>query len=389
MSGKEPIEQLSSIQSEIVMLSQTANVLHWDMETQLASGGVAQRAEQLAYISGLIHTKATHPRVGELIGLAEQQAGTLDAVQRQVLRVARRDYDQAVRLPQAHVEAVSRETGLANHVWAKARAENRFEDFRPHLEKLVELNRQAAEYLGYSDHPYDALLDGFEQGMTVAQLDQVFGEMRQGLVKLVASIAAVPQVRNDFLTRGYPADKQREFGEKVARDIGYDFSRGFLGISAHPFTIELSSDDVRITTRYDEHFLPTALFGIIHEAGHALYEQGFPSGIKNTVLASGTSLGVHESQSRFWENTVGRSRVFWQRYYKDLCQAFPAQLADVDLETFYRGINTVAPTLIRVEADEVTYGLHVIVRYEIENKLIAGTLAVKDLPEAWNARMQE
>ncbi|MFW5802034.1 MAG: carboxypeptidase M32, partial [Spirochaeta sp.] len=261
--------------------------------------------------------------------------------------------------------------------------------YAPHLKQIVDLNRRAAEYLGYEDHPYDALLDRFEQGMTVKTLDRVFGELRIKLVDLVDRIKAVPQVRTDFLTRSYPGDAQEAFSRRIAGDLGYDFSRGYLTVSAHPFTMDLSSDDVRITTRYEENYLPSALFGTIHEAGHAMYEQGFLDEIKNTGLASGTSLGIHESQSRFWENVVGRSRQFWHRYYSDLVQVFPEQLRDVDLEEFYRGINNVQPSMIRVEADEVTYGLHVILRYEIEKQLITGELEVDDLPGVWNRHMED
>ncbi|AFG38627.1 carboxypeptidase M32 [Spirochaeta africana] len=389
---KAALAELAAIDAETVKLGQISSLLHWDLETQIPSGGVPQRAEQLSYLSGLIHDTATQPRIGELLDILTFGGIPVDSLEdldwRRV-RAAKRSYDQDVKLPKAHVEEESRVTSLANHAWAEARANNDFASYAPHLEKIVELNRKTAEYLGYADHPYDALLDRFEQGMTVKTLDRVFGEMREKLVALVQRIAAQPQVRTDFLTRSYPADKQEGFSRRIAAELGYDFSRGYLTTSAHPFTIDLSSDDVRITTRYEENYLPTALFGTIHEAGHALYELGFADEIKNTGVAGGTSLGIHESQSRFWENLVGRSRAFWQRYYGDLQEVFPEQLADVELEEFYRGINNVQPSLIRVEADEVTYGLHVILRYEIEKQLVTGDLAVQDLPAAWNSRMQE
>lgn len=386
------LTELAAIDRQIVKLSQISSLLHWDMETQLPPKGVPQRAEQLSYLSGLLHDTATQPRIGELLGILTRDGkpvSGLSDLDRRRVRAAKRSYDQEVKLPKAHVEKLSKVTSLANHAWVEARENNDFAAYAPHLEKIVELNRKTAEYLGYQDHPYDALLDQFEQGMTVKTLDRVFGEMREHLVRLVEKIAAVPQVQTDFLTRTYSADVQESFSRRIAGELGYDWDSGYLTTSAHPFTIDLSSDDVRITTRYEENYLPTALFGTIHEAGHAMYELGFADEIKNTGLAGGTSLGIHESQSRFWENLVGRSRAFWQRYYPDLQKAFPGQLSDIDLATFYRGINNVQPSLIRVEADEVTYGLHVILRYEIEKQMVTGELAVRDLPEAWNSRMQE
>ena len=385
--SRTEMQELRIIENELMMLAQLSSLMHWDLETQIPSGGVPRRAEQLSYLSGLMHKKTIDPRVGELLEKASS-LGDLDERQKSWLRVLRRDYEQATKLPQKHVEEVSRVTSLANHAWVQARSDNDFAAFAPHLERIVQLNRDAAGYLGYSSHPYDALLDQYEQGMTVELLDEVFPPLQKQLTELTAAIAQAKAPRNDFLFRDYPAAGQEVFSRKVAADIGFDFSRGFLARSAHPFTIELSSDDIRITTRYEENYLPTALFGVIHEVGHAMYEQGFPAEIANTFLAGGTSLGIHESQSRFWENTIGRSRAFWQRYYPQLQQQFSTQLADVDVEAFYRGINVVQPSLIRVEADEVTYGLHVILRYELEKQLISGTLAVRDLPEAWNDATQ-
>ncbi|GAB6091637.1 carboxypeptidase M32 [Spirochaeta dissipatitropha] len=391
-AAEAALQELKAIDSEVVKLGQVTSLLHWDLETQIPSAAVPQRAEQLSYMSGLLHDKATSPRIGELLDILCPEGrplAELPELEQRRVRAARRAYEKEVKLPKEHVQELSKVTSLANHAWAEARQKNDFASYAPHLKKIVELNVKTANYLGYADHPYDALLDQYEQGMTVKTLDRVFGEMRASLVDLVSRIAATKQVRTDFLTRKYAADKQEAFSRKIASELGYDFNRGYLTVSAHPFTIDLSSDDVRITTRYEEEYLPTALFGTIHEAGHAMYELGFAEEIKNTMLASGTSLGIHESQSRFWENLVGRSREFWQRYYAELKELYPEQLSDVDLEAFYKGINNVQPSLIRVEADEVTYGLHVILRYEIEKQLITGDLAVEDLPEAWNKRMQE
>ncbi len=302
--------------------------------------------------------------------------------------MARRDFDRAARIPPDLVEALSRTTALAQDEWARARAQNRYALFAPWLERILDLQREVADALGYPERRYDALLDRYEPGLTAAELDRLFAGLEAELVPLARAVLERADPRDDAPLHGdFDEERQRRFIEGVLRDCGFDFDRGRQDRSVHPFCTSFSRDDVRITTRYDRRFLPKALFGSLHEMGHALYEQGIAPELDGTLLAGGASLGVHESQSRLWENLVGRSREFWSRYYPELRAAFPEALGGVDVERFYRAINRVSPTFIRVEADEVTYNLHILVRYELEEELLEGRLSVADAPEAWNARV--
>jgi carboxypeptidase Taq len=284
------------------------------------------------------------------------------------------------------VQEIARTQALAHEVWAKAREESNFASFVPTLEKIFDLMRQQADALGYEDRPYDALLDQYEPNMKTADVERLFNKLREDLVPFVAEIFEnLDAVDNSPIHLKYDVNKQAEFGEMVIKRLGYDVEeRGRQDKSVHPFTTSFSVNDVRITTRFQEDYLPTALVGSIHEAGHGMYEQGSAQTLDGTWLAGGTSLGVHESQSRLWENVVGRSRGFWQVFYPDLQKLFPDQLGKVDLETWYKAINSVSHSLVRVEADEVTYNLHIMLRFELENALLEEKVAVKDLRDAWN-----
>jgi carboxypeptidase Taq len=287
------------------------------------------------------------------------------------------------------VAEIARATSLGIEVWVQARKESNFPLFKPALQRILDLQRDLAQCLGFEESLYDALLDQYEPGMKKSELVRTFSELKAGLVPLVQSISErLDRVDDGVLRRTYSEAAQWEFGLEVARHLQYDFRRGRQDKSVHPFTTSFSVNDVRITTRVDEHFLPTALFGTLHECGHALYEQGISQNLERSPLASGASLGVHESQSRLWENLVGRSRSFWKFFFPHLQKAFPQNLQHVSLESFYRSINRVEPSLIRVEADEVTYNLHILLRFELESDLVEGRLALADLPEAWNSRMK-
>jgi carboxypeptidase Taq len=285
---------------------------------------------------------------------------------------------------------------VGQDIWARARAAGDFASFAPHLEKTVALNREMAEHIGYDAHPYDALMYRFEPGETIATLKPLFARLREALLPLVRAIADRPAPRVDFLERGYPAEAQMAFGLKMAERIGYDLHRGRLDTTVHPFEVSFTRQDVRITTRVNEHWMPMSLFGSLHEAGHALYEQNVDPAYTRTPLATdlvglyavgGVSFGAHESQSRLFENHVGRSREFWELNFAEAQAAYPDQLRDIDAETFWRAINRVQPGFIRVEADELTYDFHIMLRVDIEAALVDGSLAVKDLPEAWNAKI--
>ncbi len=372
---------------------QTANaVLSWDEQTYMPPGGGAGRALVLSTLSRLAHERFTAARVGQLLdALAAPMAGADPGSDNACLvRVTRRAYEKACRIPASWVAEFSRVTSLAQHDWQKARATNDFPLFRPHLERIVELRQQYCEFFAPYESMYDPLLDDFEPGMKTSTVRAIFDALRPQQVGLLRAIVAKGDVVDDrFLYKSYAEKRQWEFGLEVIRQFGYDLEHGRQDRSAHPFTTEFWSGDVRITTRLKPKYLPTGMFGSFHEAGHALYAQGIPARFDRTLLASELSSTIHESQSRTWENLVGLSRSFWKAYYPRLKEYFPRQLGRVRLEQFYRGVNKVSPSLIRVEADEATYNLHIMLRFELEQALVEGKLPVADLPEAWNARMQE
>jgi carboxypeptidase Taq len=370
---------------EIHDLGEIQQLLEWDQQVVMPPRGTGQRGTQMAALAGLIHARMTDPAVGELLAALEAHPGEDDLLQADI-REARRAYDRAVKIPADLVTARAEACALAQSAWVEAREKNDFALFRPHLERVVDLTRQVAAAIGTPD-PYDSLLDEYEPGMTAAALRELFGGLRPRLVALLERIQAAPR-RPDpsVLQRPCPAAAQEAFCRRLMADQGYDLSAGRLDVSAHPFTSGTFAD-VRITTRYNETYLPTALFGLLHEAGHALYEQGLDPERYRDPAGGFCSLGIHESQSRFWENVVGRSRPFWRHYYPLLRQAFAGVFDDVPEDDFYRAVNTVSPSLIRVEADEVTYNLHIILRFELETMLTDGTLAVADLPAAWNERV--
>ncbi|WP_181149337.1 carboxypeptidase M32 [Salinibacter sp. 10B] len=387
----DALDELRDHLAPINDLESAAAVLAWDQETFMPDGGAEARAHQLSTLQSMAHERFVADETGELLDRADEATADDDPLDdgASLVRVTRRDYERARRVPSALVAELSKATSQAKQAWKKGREEDDFSTFAPHLERLVELSVEKAEAIGYDDEPYDALLEEFEPGLSTAEVADTFETLREDLVPLVDAIADSPQLDNDVLHRSYPQPKQKAFGEQVLDDIGYDFDRGRQDVSAHPFTTSFSPDDVRITTRYDEDFFPSAFFSMIHEGGHALYEQGIDPALARTPLADGASLGVHESQSRLWENHVGRSRPFWQHYFPQLKETFPEALGDADLDTFYRAINRVEPSLIRVEADEVTYNLHVMLRFELERGLISGTVDVNDLPDRWNAAMDD
>jgi len=387
----EKYRQLVERLAEIGHLHSAAAVLGWDQQCYMPPGGAPERGEQLSVLGKLSHEMFVSDETRRLLEGAEAETASLgrESDEALTLRVVRRDFDKSVKIPSALVAEMAKAEVEGHEVWVKARKASDFAMFSPTLSKLLDLSRQVAEHLGYEDRPYDALLDRFEPGMKTADVERVFDDLRPGLVELVRYIQSRPQIDDSVLKRDFPEDAQKEFGESIIKKMGFDFTRGRQDRAVHPFCTSFGKDDVRITTRFDRNWLPCALMGTIHETGHALYEQGFDPKDDNTPLSGAAGLGTHESQSRLWENIVGRSRGFWNVYYPDLQRHFPGVLDDVSVETFYRAINKVDPSLIRVEADEVTYNLHIMLRFELEKSLIDGSLSVKDVPEAWNARMRE
>ena len=384
------IEELKQRTADVVTLQMTSAVLEWDQQTQMPPAGAHRRASQLALMHKLSHDTLIGTETERLLTMAEREGKDLDpdSDDAAYLRVTRRDFDKAAKLPTKLVEEIASTTALAHEEWAKARAMSDYAVFAPWLEKILDLQRRVTDCLGYKNERYDALLDQYEPDMTAAEVRTMFEALKPTAVALVKRIAEQPKIDTEPLTRDFDEDRQRVFGEHIIKLFGYDFTRGRQDRAVHPFCTHFSRNDVRITTRFDHNFLPMALFGTLHETGHALYEMGVAERYDGNFLAGGTSLGMHESQSRLWENLVGRSRPFWDHYYGKLQSTFPV-LADVDAGRFYRAINMVEPSLIRVEADEVTYNLHIMLRFEMEVELLDGRLSVADAPAAWNARVQE
>ena len=367
-------------------------VLEWDQQTYMPPGAVDRRADQMATLARIAHEHATAPELGDLLERLAGEPGdpsdpaTLDGA---LVRIARRDFERAVCLPAELVEETARATALAEPAWVDARSRADWSGFAPHLERIVELRRRAAERYGYDGHPLDPLIDLHEPGLTKARVEAIFATLAERQVPMVRAVAAAEDRRDAPLHGRFDEAIQEELGRAVVGRFGYDWSRGRQDRAVHPFCTSLGIDDVRITTRFEPDYLPTALFGTLHEAGHGMYEQGLDPALARTPLADGASLGVHESQSRLWENLVGRSRPFWRAFYPQVRAAFPEALGGVDLDAFYRAVNAAAPIPIRVEADELTYNLHVFVRFELEVALIEGSLRVADVPAAWNARVEE
>lgn len=389
------LEPLTTRLLEIRRIQSAASVLSWDQETYMPAGGGAARAEQTAVLEGLAHRQLvspdTHALLAQWVDPATGEAGdTWDEPSRALLRETWRDVSRARKLPSEFVMRLSRASSLAQQAWITARAENRFAHFLPHLISLVGLKREEAEYLGYRASPYDALLDLYEPGATIAQITPLFAQLRAKLVPLLQRIqGSGVTIDESCLHQSFDPARQLEFGRLVLVAMGYDFERGRLDQSAHPFTTSLHPTDVRVTTRVFEKDLPSCLFSCIHEGGHGLYDQGLDPRYYGTPLGESVSLGFHESQSRLWENCVGRSRPFWRCFYPLLQQTFPQQLSNVSPDRFYAAINRVTPSLIRVEADELTYNLHIMLRVEIEQPLIEGKVQAEDLPELWREKMRD
>jgi carboxypeptidase Taq len=391
LSAEARLAELKRRLLEISDLNNAGAVLGWDQATYMPKGGAAARARQGATLSRLAHEKFTDPALGKLLdGLAaygEGQPYQSDAAG--LIRVVRRDYDKATKVPAGFVARWSAMGSASYDAWTRARPANDFKTMRTYLEQALDFSRQYANYLGPYAHIADPLIDGPDEGMTVTSMRALFTELRAELVPIVRAIAEQPVADDSCLRGTFPEKTQLDFGLIPIKRFGYDFDRGRLDKTHHPFCTKFAAGDVRITTRVRENDLSEALFSTLHEAGHALYEQGVDARYEGTPLNSGTSAGVHESQSRLWENVVGRSRGFWQHFYPALRGAFPAQFGKVPLDTFYRAINKVERSLIRTDADEVTYNLHVMLRFDLELDLLEGRLKVKDLPEAWRARFVE
>ena len=378
---------MMTIQHEVGDLAGAMSLLGWDQETYMPRKGAATRGRQLATLAGIAHTRFTSPEMGAAIEGASSE--TLEPNEQVNHREIARSYDRGRKIPTALVKALTETSSAAIEVWREARQQNNFPSFAPWIVKLVALQKEAAEAIGYLEEPYDALLDEYEPGASTRDMAAVFETLRGPLVDLIGRIKASGVIpKTDFLEQSFRIEDQRRFGVLVTEHMGFDYEAGRLDISAHPFCTHMGTHDVRMTTRYTPELPTQSLFGIIHEAGHGLYEQGQNAAFEGSPRGSAVSLGIHESQSRMWENMVGRSNAFWRYFYPKFVETFPEQLKGVSETEFYAAINKVSPSLIRVEADEVTYNLHILLRFEIERALFTGEIAVEELPTVWHEKMK-
>ena len=392
MDQASAYRELADRFKEYRLLDSIGSIVGWDQHTYMPPKGANHRAEQMGYLAKLGHEKLTSPRIGELLGQVEGSSlvKTADSVEAVNVRDIRRTYDRAVKMPAKLVEEIAKTVSQAQNVWAEARKNDHFPSFAPWLDKIVTLKREEAKAVGYKESPYDALLDEYEPGATAAEITRVFAELRAELVPLVAAIAgSSKKPRKDILTREYAVDRQHIFGQAAAAAIGFDFQAGRLDTTVLPFCSGIGPGDCRLTTRYHPRELNQGLFGILHEAGHGIYEQGLDPTHFGTPMGSAASLGIHESQSRLWENQVGRSRPFWEHFLPRLKQTFPGTLDDVSLDEFLFAANNVEKSFIRVAADEATYNMHIILRFEMEQALIKGDLKPIDVPGAWNEKFRK
>lgn len=382
MRPQSAYDELIRLSREEAILASCVDVLEWDEETVLPRAGVAHRSEQLALLAGLLHEQSVDPRVDELLSALEGSDLVADPESPAAVNVRelRRAYDRERRLPRRLVEETARVTALAQQAWADAREGSDFARFRPWLERQLALAREEADAVGYPETRYDALLEDYEPGVTTAQVAALFRSLRGELVPLVQAMA---ERRVSPLRRDYPVDRQRIFGEAVANAVGFDFDRGRMDTSVHPFCTGLGPGDCRITARYTAADFGSGFFTVLHEVGHALYEQGLDPEHYGTPMGEAASLGLHESQSRLWENFVGRSLGFWQHFFPRARGVFHEALHDVRLDAFVAALNRVECSPTRIEADEVTYNLHILIRFEIEQALLSGDLPVRELPGAW------
>ena len=385
------LQELKNKLLEINDINAAGTVLNWDQTTYMPVGGAPARGRQLATLARIAHEKFTSPEIGRLLDDLRPYEESLpyESDDASLIRVTRIGYERQTRVPSERLAKFFQHTAESYQAWTEARPKNDFKAVQPCLEKTLDFSRELANYFPGYDHIADPLIDFSDYGMKAETVRAVFADLRSQLVPMVKKITDQPLADDACLHRFFPKQRQLEIGEKIIRQYGYDFQRGRQDETHHPFMTKFSLGDVRITTRFDEHNIGDGLFSTLHEAGHAMYEQGIASSFEGTPLANGTSAGVHESQSRLWENIVGRSRPFWQHYYPQLQATFPGMLDEVALDTLYRAINKVQRSLIRTDADEVTYNLHVMIRFELELQLLEGSLEIKALPEAWHAAYEE
>ena len=392
MSDAQLYQQLSDHVRVNAYLQSSMSTLEWDQQTYLPAQAAGWRAEQLTFLAGELHRRETAPEMGEWLSDLEEKAMS-DAPASDMainVREMKKDFEKKNKIPVSLVEAMTKACSLAQQTWVEARKTNDFAMFAPPLKEIFDLKVEYADAVGYESERYDALLDDFEPGARTSEVRQVLNDLREELVPLIQAVADAPQSPNtEWVKRHYPVEQQEAFGKLAAKKIGFDFARGRLDVTAHPFCDRMGPNDVRLTTRYDANFFNSAFFGILHEAGHGIYEQGLRGDQFGFPTGSYCSLGIHESQSRLWENLVGRSLAFWEYMFPVAKDHFPQALEAASHRDFFAAVNAVKPSLIRVEADEATYNLHIIIRFELEQEILNGETRVEDLAEAWNEKYEK
>lgn len=387
----EKYNLLKERMAEVADLGHAASLVGWDQQVFMPEGAAEEHGNMLGTLGKIAHEKFTSDEIGNLLEDLKKELPGLDpdSEEYRIIKVTSKDFDKETRVSSAFIVEQAQVTALAHRAWIEARSKSDFSIFQPHLEKIIEMAQRYVAFFPPADHPYDTLLDGYEPGMKTADVKAIFNALRPQQVELLRAISERPQVDNSFMHLAYDEKTMWDFSVEVASTFGYDWKRGRQDPTVHPFCQSIGANDVRITSRWVPDLPFALLFGTMHETGHALYEQGVGSVWSRTALEGGASLAIHESQSRMWENLVGRSRPFWEYFYPRLQQRFPSQLGNVGLDQFYRGINRVQPSFIRVEADEATYNMHIMLRLELEIAMLEGAVAIKDLPDLWNTKMQE
>jgi carboxypeptidase Taq len=388
MTENPKLDRLKELLAEVDDLRKAATLLFWDQRVMMPEGGAAARADSSATVGRLAHERFVSKEIGALLDEVDESDYDYDSIEASLIRVTKRDFEKAARVPPELTGEMRRSSALALSAWGPARAESNFSALLPHLERNLELRHQYVDCFDPADETYDILLDDYEPLMKTAEVREIFDGLKRDLIPLIEEIGEAGDVDDSFLRAEFGTEAQQEFTLAVLRRFGFTDDQWRLDPTQHPFMCTPGEGDVRLTTNWRPDDL-SSIFASMHEFGHGVYEWGVDSALQRTPLGSGVSLGVHESQSRTWENLVGRSRAFWRFFYPQLQDVFPAQLGSVDEEAFYRAVNKVHPSLIRIDADEVTYNMHIILRFELEQELIENRLSPRDLPEAWNTRMDE
>ena len=390
MKYQKTLDHVINELEKISNYNYASSIIYWDLETEAPKEGIEKASQVLGFYSGESHRILTDLKFNKNIDLLLENIDLLDPINKKIIIETKKDIENIKKIPLNEYKEYNELLSKAQSIWAEAREKNNFSLFLPYLKKIITYKQKYVNYKGYNEHPYDALLDDYEPGITVKQLDIFFDNLKNRLVPLILKINKKKNfISNDILKLDYPIEKQKEFSIFIAKYLGFDFKRGLLRESTHPFSMSLNKYDVRMTTRYFLNDLQSSLFGTIHESGHSIYEQNIGEDICKTRLGGGNSMGIHESQSRLYENLIARSMEFWVPIYPKLQETFPENLKDIPLDLFYKAINKSQSDLIRVEADELTYSLHIILRYEIEKELIEGKIIPEDLPKIWNERMEK